>query len=528
MATETVPELASEANSGGEEFGLAQLKELLGLFARAPHRHPRVAMASLFLTLIGGLAIAILAPRWYQSSVRILAQKNLVLPALGNPNRAVPREADSPTKNAADAILQHDNLVAMVKQLDLVDRWQSTRQPIQVLKDRVLGPLSPPRTDEDRLLDMVGMLEKQAAVGSDDASITISVEWPNRDLSYEIVSFLEKNFLEARYDSNVNVISEAIRILEERAKPQSAEVDAALADLTRIEDQRKHAAGGGARGGAPVRAVGRGRRVTVVVPSGAAATGAPAGAAGAGDDARGDVASELEDVRHRIALVKDDWDRQLVQTQNQLSDARATLGPMHPTVVALKEKISTLSGPSPELAPLVARERRLLAQIAQTPASAAAPAASAPATKVVTVDTGAGAPTTLAPVAAPAGDGPARPVDLRDDPEVALALSRLQAVSAKYNEMLSRIEAANIELEVTRAAFKYQYTVVRPAELPRKPSRPNVTIVLVASAVLALLLTFLFPGAVDLGRGRLVERWQIERKLGLPLLGELSELTTPR
>ena len=117
MVRETAPEPASE-----EEFTLEQLKELVGMFLRAPRRHPHIATLTLFATLLLGLGIAIFAPRWYECDVRILAQRNLVLPALGNPNRAVPREADSPTKNAADTILQRDNMVALIKQLDLVDR----------------------------------------------------------------------------------------------------------------------------------------------------------------------------------------------------------------------------------------------------------------------------------------------------------------------------------------------------------------------------------------------------------------------
>src|ERR1039458_2757116 len=137
MATDTILELPEEAASDGE-LTLEQLKELVGMFLRAPSRHPLLAALSFFATLLLGLGIAIFAPRWYECDVRILAQRNLVLPALGNPNRAVPRETDSPTKNAADTILQRDNMVALIKQLDLVDRWQSTRQPTQRLKDKIL------------------------------------------------------------------------------------------------------------------------------------------------------------------------------------------------------------------------------------------------------------------------------------------------------------------------------------------------------------------------------------------------------
>ncbi len=98
----------------------------------------------------------------------------------------------------------------------------------------------------------------------------------------------------------------------------------------------------------------------------------------------------------------------------------------------------------------------------------------------------------------------------------------MQNASAKYGEMLSRIEAANIELEVAKASFKYQYTVVRPAELPRKPSKPNVVLILLATVFCAGLFTVLIPGAADLLGGRFVEEWQLERKLGLPLLGQLD------
>ncbi len=246
MPDRTVPELTTNEPAPEEgELDFERVKQIATLLWRAPRRHPRMAVLSLLATLLAGLALAIFAPRSYECSSRILAQRNLMLPALDNPSRAVPREADSPTKDAADTILQRDNMVAMIKQLDLLDRWQSTRQPILRLKDKIWHAVFGPRSDDDRMLDMLGYLQKQLSVVASDSTITIEVQWPNRDLSYEIVDFLQKGFLEARFDSNVNVITEAIRILEERSKPGAAEVDAALADLTRLEAQRKGVAGEG-------------------------------------------------------------------------------------------------------------------------------------------------------------------------------------------------------------------------------------------------------------------------------------------
>jgi uncharacterized protein involved in exopolysaccharide biosynthesis len=492
MVSAANPAIPDEDSPAEEEHELQRLKEQALLLVRAPRRHPRLAVLTTFCVLLLGLGFAIFAPRWYRCDARILAQRNLVLPALGNP-KAVPREGDSPSKNAADTILERDSIVALIKQLDLIDRWQATRQPAQRLKDRIVARFKGPRSDDDRLMDLVGFLQKQVTVGADDSSVTISVEWPDRELAYEIVAFLQKRFLEARYDASVDVVREAIRILEERAKPEAAEVDAALADLVRIETQRRDALHG--------RPVVRARVAFAPAPV--------ARAHPAWDDLGDDTAQQLEDVRRRIRVAREDRQRQLLQAQSQLADARATLGPMHPTVVALGDKIAQLGGSPPELQALLARERQL------SPHAAPSPAPGAPASP---------GPSFLPPVVA-AGSPAAIEARLRDDPEVVQALARLQGVSAKYDEMLARIEAANIELEVTRAAFKYQYAVVRPAELPRDPSRPSLPLVALLSILAAALLCVLVPGALDLLGGRFVEGWQLQQKLDLPLLGEL---TAPR
>jgi uncharacterized protein involved in exopolysaccharide biosynthesis len=497
---------APNTNRDGDEFDLERFKQLAGFFLRGPRRRPVVSALVFFLTLGIGAGVAAFWPRSYGGNARILAQHNLVLPALDNPNRQVPRETDSPTKNAADTIMRRDNVIALVKQLDLVDRWRATRQPILRLKDRVSGAVSGPRSEQDRLLDLIGLVEKRLVVGTDDSSINISVEWPDREVAFEIVSLVLKNFLEASYDTNVKVISEAIHILEVRAKPQSDEVDAALEELSKFEALRRTQLSM-----VSVLRTQRSRHTHVLVALAPSTSHSIPGASNANEN----DPFQLEEVRHRIREAGDERRHRLDETQNQLADARATLGPLHPTVLALNGKLTELSAPPQEISALQARERELLAHVAKGSArhssepngadseslsSGARPAAS-----------GAGA-----------GDGAqdAR-ADPGDDPSTAMARAKLQAASAKYNELLSRIEAANIELDVTRASFKYQYTVVRPPELARSPSKPNVPLVALAFSVISLFLMIFLPGGIDLLRGRFVEEWQLERALGLPLLGEL-------
>jgi hypothetical protein len=504
----TNPRAGAPPEEGGDdEFDLQQLKEVVGFLLRAPRRRPRLAIATLVLTLTIGVLLAKYSPRTFACDVRILAQRNLVLPALDNPGRAVPHDADAPTKNAADAILRRDNLVALTKQLDLVDRWEATRQPALRFKDSFSGA----RNDDERLRDMIALLGKGLAVLCDESSITISIEWPDREMAFDIVSLVQKNFLEARYDANVNVIVEAIRILDERAKPQAAEVDAALADLMKIEADRS---GAGVAPALPVvppmpspGAAPSPRPAPSPVPTSAATAAAPSGDS--------DVAHELQDIRRRIRAVTEDHERQVADAQRQLVDARATLGPMHPTVLGLNEKIAQLGETPPELKTLDARERELVAQLATPSAAPSATGTDALPPPRRAAQYSAPAPAATRPVAM-------RPIDLRDDSRTVLARQRLTMASTKYNELLSRIESANIELEVTRAAFKYQYTVVRPPEVPRGPSKPNVVLLLVGSLFLSILLMVLVPGGVDLWRGRLMEPWQVERRLKLPILGDMT------
>ena len=102
------------------------------------------------------------------------------------------------------------------------------------------------------------------------------------------------------------------------------------------------------------------------------------------------------------------------------------------------------------------------------------------------------------------------------------ARGQLRDAMDKYAALRTQIQTAQIDLETAQAAFKYRYSVVTPAHLPRSPDqaerpsrhpggprrrdplRPSL-------AVLA-----------DVRAGRLLERWQIERLLDRPILGEIA------
>ncbi len=218
-----------EADAEGIDF--QQIRERVGFALRAPTRRPVLATA-VFATIAGlGITVAATMPRGYAAETKILAQRNLVTPALTNPNRHVPRDADSLTKNVGDMILRHDNLVGLVRDLDLAARYYGSRSSVVRLKDRLLGEV---KTDDERQRIMVGTLEKKLTVVTDDSTVTISVEWNDPQIAYALINRIEKNFLEARYDDEVAMISDAVAVLQDHAKDQLDQLDAALDEYQKV------------------------------------------------------------------------------------------------------------------------------------------------------------------------------------------------------------------------------------------------------------------------------------------------------
>jgi hypothetical protein len=84
-----------------------------------------------------------------------------------------------------------------------------------------------------------------------------------------------------------------------------------------------------------------------------------------------------------------------------------------------------------------------------------------------------------------------------------------------------RIDSARIEQDTTRAAFKYRYSVVRPASVPKKPLKPLPALIAGVTAVLAILCAVMIGSVRDWWGGRMVESWQVERELELPVLARV-------
>ena len=126
-------------------------------------------------------------------------------------------------------------------------------------------------------------------------------------------------------------------------------------------------------------------------------------------------------------------------------------------------------------------------------------------------DAGAGAELDTISMFNPDRDGPLR-----------LEESKLGSAIREYEDAMGRIDSARVELEITRAAYKYKYTVVTPAELPKSPKKATARTVAMGSVIGGLLLALLLAAGIDLAKGSILESWQVRRRLKLQVLGELD------
>jgi len=497
VGTDTTPADAVEP----EGVDVEQVREMVGFVLRATRRRPKLASITFVFVAALGVAVAATMPRTYGAQVKLLAQRSSAIHALSSLNPQM-GDVDKPTQNVAAMITRRDNLVALVKDANLVKRFDETRSAPLKFKDRVMTALFGAPSDEDKHLGLVFSLEKKLEVTTDEptSTVTIAVDWGDPRIAYDLVTLVQKNFLEARYDSDVAVINESIEVLEDHAKNELAHVDSELAEYQKVLAARAPLTMTGRQ--APNRFAAGPQRLLPGVLS------AP--------PIDAELARALEAKRLQIRTLEEAHRQTLELMQQQLAQAELSLTPMHPSVIALQQRVEVLSQPSPELTQLKSEERSLLAQIAPP---------REPSQPIVGSSTaGANVPSQVSPATETApGDGVALPANVLDrDGALQIAQSKLGSAIRAYADAVARTDAARVELDITRTAYKHRYIVVTPAELPKKPKKATAQIIGAASIVGAALLAILLAAVADLATGAILESWQVRRRLKIDLLAELD------
>ncbi|RYF10194.1 MAG: hypothetical protein EOO40_05620 [Deltaproteobacteria bacterium] len=207
----------------------------------------------------------------------------------------------------------------------------------------------------------------------------------------------------------------------------------------------------------------------------------------------------------------------LKKAQEELANLRASLGPDHPDVAEAKRSLESLNSPPPELVALQAEETRLAGQVANAPANGA----------------GKEHPKVEIKAEEPSDEGAYDvmrvPVsedlykELDKDPEIAQILDELKKRQDTHEELARHLAAARIESETANVAFEYRYKLTSPPVYPKRPVKPNVPVMLGGGAAAAFVLGILFAVLADVLSKRILEAWQLERFLGLKVLGEVED-----
>ena len=469
------------ADGGDDEpiFDYQFLRELLGFVVRSVRRHLALAIVS-GLVVFGCAASTLkVLPRTWHVEAKLLAQRNSVINSLGNPSRSI--GDDAPTRAAQETVMRHDNLVSLIKQTGLIDNWANTRAPLLKLVDSIGTLIRGPRTDDEKVDALVGVLQKKLTVETGEGTVTILIDWTDAQMAYQLVETAQQNFLEARHVSEISAIAEAISILEGHAAEVRESINQIVEEMQRYEQRQ-------AKGG----------------PTAAPLRKRP----GPSEQELAQLKVMLAAKRRAINDLDDFRRHRLAELQTQLTQQKAVFAESHPAVMNIQQSIDALSMESPQIQNLRREEQEMVGEYVRRGGKAADVSADAP----EQMASGLPSETLTAVRREPARDA---------SPELEFARSRLRFAINKYDSLLDRIEAARIELDAARAAFKYRYSVILPAQVPKDPTKPKPVMVLVGGLLAGLMMAFLSAALIDWRSGRVLERWQAERLLGIPVLGEV-------
>jgi uncharacterized protein involved in exopolysaccharide biosynthesis len=430
-------------------FDTEQLRGAVSFVVQAVKEYKFTALATLVLVLGATLAIASLWPRTYEVDGRLLLQRNDVTASLVNPNRTIPREAESPTLAAREIVLGRENVLALMEATNLVEEWARTRSPLLRLKDRLFGLIGSPPKEDDRVDALAGLIEGRLQVStSDEGTVNFSIRWPDPQMAYHLVDEAMNSFLQYRRVSETAAITESIAILDRSAETLEAQVAETIARMPR-------------------------RSARAATPRPPMVTGPSPQSTVQLSRLRAELESRQQDIERMAAF----RNQQLSEARIRLTSALTIYTEGHPTVVTLRQAVERLSQDSPELVAASREVRELEKQYDALSIKVGIAAEDAQSRAY------AGGGTAIDPLVVSLGEA-ADPVSVR----LRVEMAQLAAVRERAN-------AARAELESAEAGFKYRYSVTRPPRVPRGPSGPNVAAIALAGAVASLILAVGVPVA---------------------------------
>ena len=454
-------------------FDLALVGHWILFALRAPLRHRWVAAISFLTILSAAVGGILLFPKRYEVTTTLLAGSPLS-GALGAERED---QRDSPTRAARELVLQRDNLYALAREIHFAERYLAERPPLIRAVHAVVDLFSRKERDAATVTDgLVETLEERLwiSVNTED-TVTITFRWWNTQIAFDMVNAAARSFLEMRHAAEIKTVSESISILEEHKGRLEKQIDERL-DAIDARDAR-------------ARAEAKDRKVPAVVAPKAVVREDP-------EVAR--LQSRLLASRRAAADLETARQQRVLELQAELLRQQSIYAADHPTIAATKRMMEALQRPSAQLNELNAEVRQLEAAVLEQNG-----AGRKVSNTVARTDTSAAASFLF-----------------ELDPREEFERGQIRHLRSQLEDINNRIVSASVRMETAEAAFKHRYSVVTPPRIPKGPVKPYTMLFGISGFLGGLLFAILASVLTDLRRGKVVERWQLERHFSLLVLGE--------
>lgn len=451
-------------------FGWTAILHWIGFVLRAPLRHKLLAGFA-FVTIFG-LACAALAvvPFRYQVQATLLAGYSQAS-ALSN---SVERPQDAPTRAAREMVLRRENLRAIVEKTGFVEQYLARRPWAIRTKDEVFEYLrGKPRTREDLIEGLLDTLQNRLWIEAHhEGTLVITFQWWDPELARQIVEAAQQSFIAVRRASEVEAIGEAIAILEAQQERLNSDIQASIEVFERKQEELRLSE--------PKRP-----RVT---PARVAA-----------DPELERLRGELATKQRSLGEIESFRRERTVQLQAELSQQETVYAADHPSIVGTRRLLKSLGEPTP-------RAVELKKEIAEIEAEVVRRGGTAPSR----------------PVTASVYQEARLRLDT-NDPRLDFERGQVENLLRQHADLRDRIQNVQVQKDIAEAAFEYRYSVISPAKLPRGPIKPYPVLFLAGGLMGGLAFAFFAAAAADVRTGRVIERWQLEQQLELPVLAEIRK-----
>ena len=492
------PENLAESESS---FSIKDVFTLVRFVINAMFRHKIVVIVCLVVITVSTFFLIKIIPRTYQTSSRIMTVASTTISQLAKTGRY---GNQSTTTGVTEIMKSRKNLIGIIEELQLHKTWQKTRPPLNAWIDGIMVSLFGPPTEEDVKEALISILSNRLAVWVENDVVIIQVDWHDPRTAFDIQQVVINRFFEERRSQELAEVRETVRLLEkkyESAREELEEIASKNEKLTlkASELMAEEENAGASRATTSLRAVRFSRSSATSTES--------------EDEELAAVTEELQSVRDEISQLKATHKRQLDSERQKLAQFETAYGPLHPDIIKSKKYIELLQAQEPVPVELKQKERKL-ATLEQTLKLKKEEAAVKPVQR-----------RRLAVVPQPEPEE-----TITDDKEKADLLIQSRLASDEYRQVEMNLRAvgqtlsnARMELEATEAAFNYRYRLTQPPLLPKKPIKPQGMKIMLGAIPLSLFLGVFLAVFADIRSGVVLEIWQVEKVLDIPLLGEMQD-----